>query len=348
MIKCPNCGSLNLKGNNFCGKCGARLPAPKICPNCQLQSFYNDFCTNCGTKLVSQSDFENIKNLMDEALHLWLFDRKYIQAIIKYNRVLQIFPNYIKALDDKAYCFSFLDKYDEAINCYNKILKIDFNNLSAWNGKGDCFKSIYKYDNALDCYNKALKINPNHQSSLKSKAEVLISMRKYVGIHEILSKINPESEYEWANLSRTYRKINDFNNALKCLDNIDDEQWKDTIYLEKSRIFQQLGKYDCILKECNEKLKKDSNNPLALRIKANCLTILKKYDEAINCLDELIEITPEDYSAIFSKVQILLKLEKYEDIKSILSKVCLEYASVLMAMSTYSALSILVPFFNIT
>ena len=65
-------------------------------------------------------------------------------------------------------------------------------------------------------------------------------MRKYVGIHEILSKIHPERAYEWANLSRTYRKINDFNNALKCLDNIDDEQWKDTIYLEKSRIFQQL------------------------------------------------------------------------------------------------------------
>ena len=153
MIKCPNCGSLNHEENNFCGKCGAKLPDSKICPNCQLQSYENDYCINCGHKLISFRDFNKMNELMDDAWHLRLFDRKYLQAIRKYDRVLNIFPYHIEALNDKGICFLFLNKYDEAIYCFDKVLEIDSSNLNALEYKGDCFKNQYMYDILIcDCY----------------------------------------------------------------------------------------------------------------------------------------------------------------------------------------------------
>jgi len=318
MIKCPNCGSLNYEENNFCGKCGAQLPDPKICPNCQLQSFENDYCINCGHKLISFRDFNKMNELMDDAGHLWLFDKDYLHAIRKYDRVLNIFPYHIKALNDKGICFSRLNKYDEAIYCLDKVLEIDSNNLNALKYKGDCFKDQYMYDKAIDCYNKVLRIDSNNQSAFKSKANVLLSMRKYDEVPEILSKIKPERAFYWIDLSNLYLKVNDFDNALKCLDNVDENEWAD---LSKFNIFKRLGKYDLIIQKCNEKLNHDSNNASALKIKAKCLSSLKKFEESITCYEKLLRINPNDTSSIFDKVRILLELNKYDEVKCILSQI---------------------------
>ena len=47
---CPNCGTLIVKDNSFCSKCGTKLT--KKCPNCNHDNDYkNDYCVNCGTPM---------------------------------------------------------------------------------------------------------------------------------------------------------------------------------------------------------------------------------------------------------------------------------------------------------
>lgn len=62
MVKCPNCGMENPAGQQFCGKCGAKLVTevpqqPKIkCPSCGLQNLAGQqFCGNCGARLVAMA-----------------------------------------------------------------------------------------------------------------------------------------------------------------------------------------------------------------------------------------------------------------------------------------------------
>lgn len=55
MIKCPNCGSSQNTSEKFCGKWGTKLPEPKICPNCNYQSYENEYCTQCGSKLIPKT-----------------------------------------------------------------------------------------------------------------------------------------------------------------------------------------------------------------------------------------------------------------------------------------------------
>ena len=51
-LTCPSCGSQNnVVGQQFCGTCGARLPA--FCPNCDAKLAQGQrFCETCGLEIV--------------------------------------------------------------------------------------------------------------------------------------------------------------------------------------------------------------------------------------------------------------------------------------------------------
>ena len=57
-IHCPNCGSSNPEGTNFCQDCGMKLASAvaegkRFCSSCGAEiAAGNQFCTSCGTKIV--------------------------------------------------------------------------------------------------------------------------------------------------------------------------------------------------------------------------------------------------------------------------------------------------------
>jgi DNA-directed RNA polymerase subunit RPC12/RpoP len=59
-VKCPNCGSPNAAGQQFCTACGAGLagvmpPQAMTCPNCGSPTAVGQqFCTTCGTNLLGR------------------------------------------------------------------------------------------------------------------------------------------------------------------------------------------------------------------------------------------------------------------------------------------------------
>ena len=51
-MKCSRCSHDNPAGQNFCGKCGARLAL--ICPGCgELQPGHHRYCGDCGASLTA-------------------------------------------------------------------------------------------------------------------------------------------------------------------------------------------------------------------------------------------------------------------------------------------------------
>ncbi|MCL2492488.1 MAG: zinc ribbon domain-containing protein [Clostridiales bacterium] len=51
---CPNCGTVNPEGVNFCQECGTKLgaPAKAFCPQCGAENPPGTkFCGNCGAKM---------------------------------------------------------------------------------------------------------------------------------------------------------------------------------------------------------------------------------------------------------------------------------------------------------
>ena len=63
-----------------------------------------------------------VMNIIDEANELFL-KKKFYDAIVKYEIILQSQPNNLIALNNKGYAFSKLRNYSKALACYNECLE---------------------------------------------------------------------------------------------------------------------------------------------------------------------------------------------------------------------------------
>ena len=85
--------------------------------------------------------------------------------------------------------------YEEALICYEKALEINRNYSLAWNNRGSVFGMLKRYEEALLSYEKALEIQPNDDMAWKNKAKILGSkFNRYeeaIYCYEQVLKINP-------------------------------------------------------------------------------------------------------------------------------------------------------------
>ena len=60
-------------------------------------------------------------------------------------------------------------KFEDAIKKYDNILQEDPHNLSALNNKGYALSKLKKFEAALECYNQSLEIKPDDKIVLVNK-----------------------------------------------------------------------------------------------------------------------------------------------------------------------------------
>jgi len=88
---------------------------------------------------------------------------KFDEAIVCFDRALEINPEYAEAWYNKGFALGNLGKFDEAIVCYDRALEINPEYAEAWNNKGVALDELGKFDEAIVCFDRALKINPGMQ-----------------------------------------------------------------------------------------------------------------------------------------------------------------------------------------
>lgn len=105
------------------------------------------------------------------------------------------------ALYAKGKMLVHLDKFEEAIQCFNLILKLDKNNILALLGIAFAYSLMMKLENAIIYYDKVLEIDPYNRDAFEYKFMLL-------------------------------RKLENFDEALKMVDNFLKETPDDTDLLE--------------------------------------------------------------------------------------------------------------------
>jgi tetratricopeptide (TPR) repeat protein len=129
---------------------------------------------------------------------------EYDEAIICYDKALEIDPNYATAWCFKGNALRTLKKYDEAIICYDKALEIDPNYATAWNHKGMWLDTFQRYDEAIKCYDKAIMINPNETAAWNNKGIAFINLKKYdeaIKCYDKVLEIDPSDSNARKNIS---------------------------------------------------------------------------------------------------------------------------------------------------
>ena len=99
------------------------------------------------------------------------------EAIVCYDKALEINPSDAMAWNNKGIVLSNLGKEQEAIACYDKAL--NFSPIyETWNYKGIALARLGKYQEAIACYDKALEINPRYKDAWHYKGLIEDKLHK--------------------------------------------------------------------------------------------------------------------------------------------------------------------------
>ncbi len=93
---------------------------------------------------------------------------KYEDAITKYQQVLKVEPNHVRANYNLGLIYSMQGKYEDAIDTYQKVIDLSSddgvgNNWTAYSylNLGDIYKKQGKLDDAIDRFQQAIAVAPN-------------------------------------------------------------------------------------------------------------------------------------------------------------------------------------------
>lgn len=191
---------------------------------------------------------------LDRALSLHN-EEKYLEAIKWYDKVLGTNNTYHKfALNNKGLALFKLNRYDEAILLYDKALDMYPNEEILWDNKGLCFLNSEKYDEAIKCFDSVLNINPNSTDALHKKSVTLsnkgLSLAKIDKLNEAIElydkalQIYPCFAIAWHNKAMALLIQGKYDDALKCFDRsleINDK-YRDSYYY-KAVTLEKLNRY---------------------------------------------------------------------------------------------------------
>ena len=144
---------------------------------------------------------------------------KHQEAIVCYDRALEINPRDALAWSNKGFALSDLGKYQEAIICCDKALEINPRDALAWSNKGVALSKLDKYQEAIICCDKALEINPRYAGAWNNKGVDLLMLGKYKEVITCCDKaieIDPRGATAWSIKGAALSKLDKYQEAIVC------------------------------------------------------------------------------------------------------------------------------------
>lgn len=292
---CENCGAQVDPDRNMCMRCGA---------------FYNPI-----QKIMAQKVMQERNTYSAWLIEAPSFKGMGMDKEIQYNDGL-------KHLEKM--------QLNEAVQFYTEEVKKNPSNITNWNNHGVAYMGLKDRKNAVMCYSKALKLNPQY----------------YIGLYNIGAVYFECEQYEKA--------IQYFDQALKSNPDCGEAYWDKIIANERLGNFQFEATFEAMTKGVNTlraKMNRSSalvdlgngydailgNYQFYLKHKGKLTTLYNEAvehaekgdrNQAIQLLNQCIEINPDDPKVWLLKGKMLFQLNRLEEVLT-----CLENATRIEANS---------------
>jgi tetratricopeptide (TPR) repeat protein len=207
---------------------------------------------------------------------------KYGEALMAFNRAIELNPNYKDAIAQRGLTYSLMKKYDEALFDFNQAIDLDPNHERAIAYRGITYRLMEKYDEALFNFNRAIELNPNNDEAIVQRGRTYRQMEKY---DEALSN---------------------FNRAIEMDPN---NEWAIT---QRGRTYRQMEKYTEALLDFNRAIDMDPNYASAIAQRGITYTLMEKCDEALFDFNRAIDLDPKLDWAFSERGELYLLTKQFD------------------------------------
>ena len=106
--------------------------------------------------------------------------QKYEEAMVHYDKAIEIDPAWVNAHLRRAFCLSMLKRYEDAIKDYDAVLAKQPELIYALNSRGSALNKLERYDEAMDMCNQVLSLDKKNTEAYNNRGWA----KEFTGDHE--------------------------------------------------------------------------------------------------------------------------------------------------------------------
>jgi tetratricopeptide (TPR) repeat protein/predicted Ser/Thr protein kinase len=243
--------------------------------------------------------------------------KKYKEALSAYDKAIQVEPDYLEAWSGRGFALHKLKRYQEALSSFEKVLELENDYPEVWYAKGEALTKLNQIDQAIKSYNKAIELKSDYYEAWYNKALLLQDLKDYDGAIAAYDKtleLKPTYEKAWYNRGNALVNLRRYQDALVAYDKaVQYKQNYDQAWLSRSNILMTLQKYPEAIESFEQVIKYNPKNYQAWYGLGWSLHQIKRYEDAVTSYNKAIQFKRNDYQIWYSRGNSLYNLKKYED-----------------------------------
>ena len=253
------------------------------------------------------------KNQIDLILSLFS-NGKAQEAIDELEHLIKNRPDDAVLFNISGACYAQLGEPIIAMKKYNKAIELNPNYSEAYNNLGITLRELGELEKALISFEKAFSIKSEKVEIINTIISILNEVNDpkiSVDYYQKIIKNSPEQYLVHFNLGTVYQEQGDTDNAINS--------YKKTLefqpefidaYLNLGIIYEEIGQLDESMKSLERAIEIDPTNPLAYNNLGITLKSLDRIDDAIESFKQAILISPDHPDANNNLGMLLVKFHK--------------------------------------
>jgi tetratricopeptide (TPR) repeat protein len=249
---------------------------------------------------------------------LALFDIGWFdESLIWFDKAFEVNPDYKPTWFIKGHHRFVEKRHQKALDCYDKALELEPNKVHAWVGKARSYRFLFNFPMAEKSSDKALELNPNDPFALFQKASAVFCLGKAeesIIWFDKAIEVNPDLNGFWNTKGWVLIRLRKYQEALNCLDKAIELNPHDYFaWTHKAELYERLMSYDKALECITNGVNIVPNHPTGLSKMGWNLILVGKIPDALEHLDKSLLLNPNDAYPWYHKGFALSKLGRYEE-----------------------------------
>ncbi|XP_071447544.1 N-alpha-acetyltransferase 15, NatA auxiliary subunit [Hetaerina americana] len=253
------------------------------------------------------------------------YEHKQYKNGLKFAKQILGNPKYAEhgeTLAMKGLTLNCLGRKEEAYDYVRRGLRNDLRSHVCWHVYGLLQRSDKKYDEAIKCYRNALKWEKDNIQILRDLSLLQIQMRDLEGYRDTryqLFMLRPTQRASWIGFAMAYHLLQDYEMALKIVEEFRKNQVKTTydyehseLLLYENMVIQDSGAMPEALLHMNRYNELICDKLAVYETWGKLYLELEQYREAIVVYKELLKRNPEN-TMYYQKLQEALQLQTVEE-----------------------------------
>lgn len=236
---------------------------------------------------------------------------------------LAIHPHNMPLLVKKAKLAVYDGDYEKALDLLAPISEYDFDLYLL---KIECHLQLGEYPDAYSLSKELLE--KEDQESLDNSLAELGFLHVEADCHkeaiaflEESLKYNADNMDALSDLAYSYEMVGNFDKAIETTNKIlDIEPYSYEAWINLGKLYTLQEQYENAIDAFDFALTINESDPIILKLKAHCMSLVGRTNEAIEIFKELIWVTPEDTTIFFLLAECYQTLEMYDEALSYLDK----------------------------